>query len=141
MKASGSDLRRGPVTDRLAELGATIYEGHEAGHVAGATVVVMSSAVEPDESRSAGSAGAQDSRDSESGDAGRAYAAEVWHRDRGDARQDDNYLDGGVGAGGWRARSDGGGGWARGCAGLSNARLGTTQYLVAEADESDRIVL
>ena len=31
MKVSGSDLRRGPVTDRLARLGATIYEGHDAG--------------------------------------------------------------------------------------------------------------
>jgi UDP-N-acetylmuramate--alanine ligase len=30
MKVSGSDLRRGPVTDRLATLGATIYEGHDA---------------------------------------------------------------------------------------------------------------
>ena len=47
MKVSGSDLRRGPVTDRLASLGATIYEGHEASHVAGATVVVTSSAVSP----------------------------------------------------------------------------------------------
>src|SRR5580693_7185343 len=45
MKVSGSDLRRGPVTDRLAQLGATIYEGHAAGNVAGATVVVTSSAV------------------------------------------------------------------------------------------------
>lgn len=45
MKVSGSDLRRGPITDRLAGLGATIYEGHEAGHVEGATVVVTSSAV------------------------------------------------------------------------------------------------
>jgi len=39
MKVSGSDLRRGPVTDRLAQLGATIYEGHDARNVAGATVV------------------------------------------------------------------------------------------------------
>ena len=45
MKVSGSDLRRGPVTDRLAQLGATIYEGHEAANIAGATVVVTSSAV------------------------------------------------------------------------------------------------
>ncbi len=45
MKVSGSDLRRGPVTDRLAQLGATIYEGHNAANVAGATVVVTSSAV------------------------------------------------------------------------------------------------
>jgi UDP-N-acetylmuramate--alanine ligase len=36
MKVSGSDLRRGPVTDRLAQLGATIYEGHDAANVAGA---------------------------------------------------------------------------------------------------------
>ena len=45
MKVSGSDLRRGPVTDRLAQLGATIYEGHNASNVIGATVVVTSSAV------------------------------------------------------------------------------------------------
>src|ERR1017187_9942274 len=70
MKVSGSDLRRGPVTDRLAQLGATIYEGHHAAHAAGAKVVV--------------------------------------------------------------GRVDSLG---------SNARLGTTQYLVAEADESDRSFL
>jgi len=45
MKVSGSDLRRGPVTDRLAKMGATIFEGHDAGNIAGATVVVTSSAV------------------------------------------------------------------------------------------------
>ncbi len=44
-KVSGSDLRRSPVTDRLAQLGATIYEGHDARNVVGATVVVTSSAV------------------------------------------------------------------------------------------------
>ena len=47
MKVSGSDLRRGSVTDRLATLGATIYEGHDASHVGSATVVVTSSAVSP----------------------------------------------------------------------------------------------
>ena len=45
MKVSGSDLCRSPVTDRLAQLGATIYEGHAAENVIGATVVVTSSAV------------------------------------------------------------------------------------------------
>jgi UDP-N-acetylmuramate--alanine ligase len=45
MRVSGSDLRRGPITDRLAQLGATIYEGHERGHIGDATVVVTSSAV------------------------------------------------------------------------------------------------
>ena len=48
MKVSGSDLRRSPVTDRLARMGATIYEGHDAANVAGATVVVTSSAVHAD---------------------------------------------------------------------------------------------
>src|SRR5947208_17160475 len=42
---SGSDLRRSPVTDRLAGLGAVIYEGHAAGNAAAADVVVTSSAV------------------------------------------------------------------------------------------------
>jgi UDP-N-acetylmuramate--alanine ligase len=45
MKVSGSDLRRSAITDRLAQMGATIYEGHDAANVAGATVVVTSSAV------------------------------------------------------------------------------------------------
>jgi UDP-N-acetylmuramate--alanine ligase len=44
-KVSGSDLRRSSVTDRLAQLGATIYEGHDARNLTGATVVVTSSAV------------------------------------------------------------------------------------------------
>jgi UDP-N-acetylmuramate--alanine ligase len=47
MKVSGSDLRRSPATDRLAQLGATVYEGHDADHILGATVVVSSSAVSP----------------------------------------------------------------------------------------------
>jgi UDP-N-acetylmuramate--alanine ligase len=47
IKVSGSDLRRSLVTDRLASLGATVYEGHDAANVTGATVVVTSSAVSP----------------------------------------------------------------------------------------------
>jgi UDP-N-acetylmuramate--alanine ligase len=43
---SGSDLRLSPTTDRLARLGATIYEGHKAENVAGAKALVVSSAVE-----------------------------------------------------------------------------------------------
>ena len=42
---SGSDLRRTPLTDRLASLGATVFEGHAAANVVGATVVVATSAV------------------------------------------------------------------------------------------------
>jgi len=43
---SGSDLKLTPVTDRLSKLGATIYEGHDASHVAGAKALVVSSAVD-----------------------------------------------------------------------------------------------
>ena len=42
---SGSDLRRTPVTDRLAGLGVRIADRHAASHVEGADVVVFSSAV------------------------------------------------------------------------------------------------
>src|ERR1700748_1033683 len=43
---SGSDLKLSPTTDRLAQLGARIYEGHNAENVAGAKALVVSSAVE-----------------------------------------------------------------------------------------------
>src|ERR1700726_373923 len=44
-RISGSDLKNSSVTQRLAGLGATIFEGHAAGNIAGAEVVVTSSAV------------------------------------------------------------------------------------------------
>ena len=45
---SGSDAKLSPVTARLSHLGAKIYEGHRAEQVHGAHVVVVSSAVRPD---------------------------------------------------------------------------------------------
>ena len=45
---SGSDLKLSPVTDRLRNLGAKISESHRAENVQGAHVVVVSSAVRPD---------------------------------------------------------------------------------------------
>jgi UDP-N-acetylmuramate--alanine ligase len=42
---SGSDLKSSPVTQRLSKLGAQIHEGHKAENVHGAHVVVVSSAV------------------------------------------------------------------------------------------------
>jgi len=45
---TGSDLRSTPITERLRNLGATIYEGHEAAHVQGGHVVVVSSAIRKD---------------------------------------------------------------------------------------------
>ncbi len=44
-QVSGSDLKATPVTDRLASLGARVFEGHAAANVSQAQVVVVSSAV------------------------------------------------------------------------------------------------
>jgi len=44
---SGTDLKESDTTRRLAELGATIYYGHDAAHVGTCDVVVISSAVKP----------------------------------------------------------------------------------------------
>jgi UDP-N-acetylmuramate--alanine ligase len=140
MKVSGSDLRRGPITDRLAQLGATIYEGHEAGHVAGATVVVTSSAV-----------GASNPEVVE------AHARKIPVIHRGEMLAELMRLKYGIAIAGMHGKTTttsmvasvlaagsldptvvvGGRVDALG----SNARLGTTQYLVAEADESDRSFL
>ncbi len=43
---SGSDLREGPVTERLTRLGATVHIGHRESNIEGAEVVVVSSAID-----------------------------------------------------------------------------------------------
>ncbi len=45
---SGSDLRRSKIIERLEKLGATVFEGHRASNVEGAQVVVTSTAVRQD---------------------------------------------------------------------------------------------
>jgi UDP-N-acetylmuramate--alanine ligase len=45
---SGSDTKPSPITERLQNLGATIYDGHQASNVAEAHVVVTSSAIKSD---------------------------------------------------------------------------------------------
>lgn len=47
-QVSGSDRKRSPLTDRLASLGGDIRIGHDAGNIRGAHVVIISSAVRPD---------------------------------------------------------------------------------------------
>ena len=46
-KISGSDLRLSPLTERLVRLGATVYEGHAPENLVGAKALVVSSAVNP----------------------------------------------------------------------------------------------
>ena len=45
-QVSGSDLKSSPITERLAQLGATIYSGHAAANVVGAKAVVVTSALD-----------------------------------------------------------------------------------------------
>ena len=45
---SGSDQRPNDATDELARHGATVYRGHQGKHIAGADLVLISSAVPDD---------------------------------------------------------------------------------------------
>jgi len=140
MKVSGSDLKRSPITDRLAALGVAVYEGHNASNVAGATVVVTSSAV---------------SRNNP--EVIEAHARKIPVIQRGEMLAELMRLKYGIVIAGMHGKTTttsmvaavlaaggldptvvvGGRVDALG----SNARLGTTQYLVAESDESDRSFL
>jgi UDP-N-acetylmuramate--alanine ligase len=140
MKVSGSDLRRGPVTDRLAQMGATIYQGHDAANINGATVVVTSSAISPSNPEVV-----------------EARARKIPVIQRAEMLAELMRLKYGIAIAGMHGKTTttsmvaavlaAGGldptvvvGGRVGALG-SNARLGTTQYLVAEADESDRSFL
>jgi UDP-N-acetylmuramate--alanine ligase len=139
-KVSGSDLRRGPATDRLAQLGATIYEGHKAENVAGSTVVVTSSAVLPTNPE------VVEARTHKIPVIQRAeMLAELMRLKYGIAiagmhgkTTTTSMVATVLAAGGLDPTVVVGG---RVDALGSNAKLGTTQYLVAEADESDRSFL
>ncbi len=139
-KVSGSDLRRGPVTDRLAQMGATIYEGHDAANIAGATVVVTSSAV------SATNPEVVEARTRKIPVIQRAeMLAELMRLKYGIAiagmhgkTTTTSMVASVLAAGGLDPTVVVGG---RVDALGSNAKLGSSQYLVAEADESDRSFL
>src|SRR5881394_1129591 len=45
-RISGSDVKLSAITERLAGMGATVYEGHEASNINGARALVVSSAVD-----------------------------------------------------------------------------------------------
>ncbi len=47
-KVTGSDVRRTDITERLESLGAVIFQGHHEGNIVDSDVVVVSSAVRPD---------------------------------------------------------------------------------------------
>ncbi len=139
-KVSGSDLKSSPVTTRLATLGAIVFEGHRAENVRGAEVVVTSSAI---------------SRENpEVLEARRLHLPLI---QRAEMLAELMRLKYGIAIAGMHGKTTttsmvasvlaagsldptvvvGGRVDAMG----SNARLGKSQYLVAEADESDRSFL
>jgi UDP-N-acetylmuramate--alanine ligase len=137
---SGSDLRRTPITDRLASLGATIFEGHAAANVIGSGVIVTSSAV-----------------NERNPEVMEARARKIPVIARAEMLAELMRLKYGIAVAGMHGKTTttsmiatilaageldptvvvGGRVDALG----SNARLGRSQYLVAEADESDRSFL
>ena len=139
-KVSGSDLKNSAVTQRLASLGATIFEGHRAENVTGSEVVVTSSAI---------------SR--ENPEVAEAHEHHIPVIQRAEMLAELMRLKYGIAIAGMHGKTTttsmvaavlaaggldptvvvGGRVDAMG----SNARLGKSQYLVAEADESDRSFL
>ena len=135
-EVSGSDLRGNAVTERLAELGARIYRGHDAGRIADAEVVVASTAVGDDNPEIAA---AREARIpvipraqmlaelmrfrfgiAVAGTHGKTTTTSLVASLLTEGGLDPTYVIGG------RLNADG-----------SHARLGASHYLVAEADESD----
>src|SRR6202167_5599552 len=139
-KVSGSDLRSSAVTQRLASLGAVVFEGHRAENIAGAEVVVASSAIA-----------------SSNPEVSQAHALHIPVIQRAEMLAELMRLKYGIAVAGMHGKTTttsmiaailAGGGLdptivvgGRIDAMGSNARLGKSQYLVAEADESDRSFL
>ena len=139
-KVSGSDLKSSSVTQRLASLGATTFEGHRAENIAGAEVVVTSSAIA-----------------AENPEVTEAHNLHIPVIQRAEMLAELMRLKYGIAIAGMHGKTTttsmvasvlaaggldptvvvGGRVDAMG----SNARLGKSQYLVAEADESDRSFL
>jgi len=139
-KVSGSDLKSSSVTQRLAGLGAAVFEGHRAENIAGAEVVVTSSAIA-----------------TENPEVTEAHKLHIPVIQRAEMLAELMRLKYGIAIAGMHGKTTttsmvaavlaaggldptvvvGGRVDAMG----SNARLGKSQYLVAEADESDRSFL
>ncbi len=138
---SGSDLKLTPVTDRLAKLGATIYEGHDAAHVAGAKALVVSSAV-----------------DEQNPEVQEARRLQIPVIPRGELLAELMRLKYGIAVAGSHGKTTTTSmtatvlnhagldptvvvGGRVGTMGGSNARVGKSDFLVVESDESDRSFL
>ncbi|HVA63783.1 MAG TPA: UDP-N-acetylmuramate--L-alanine ligase [Terriglobales bacterium] len=137
---SGSDARASALTERLQRLGARIHIGHAAAHLGDAEVVVVSSAVAADNPEVAA-----------------ARAQQIPVIPRAEMLAELMRLKFGIAVAGMHGKTTTTSMIATVLAAVgldptvivggrldsigSNARLGSTQYLVAEADESDRSFL
>ena len=137
---SGSDLKRSAVTDRLVGMGARFFEGHAAGNAAASDVVVTSSAVSKTNPE------VLEARERKIPVIQRAeMLAELMRLKYGIAvagmhgKTTTTSMVAAVLAGGGLDPTVVVGGRVNALG--SNARLGGSQYLVAEADESDRSFL
>jgi UDP-N-acetylmuramate--alanine ligase len=137
---SGSDLKRSAVTDRLLGMGARIFEGHAASNAAASDVVVTSSAVAKNNPE------VLEARERKIPVIQRAeMLAELMRLKYGIAvagmhgKTTTTSMVAAVLAGGGLDPTVVVGGRVNALG--SNARLGSSQYLVAEADESDRSFL
>ncbi|HEY2591408.1 MAG TPA: Mur ligase domain-containing protein, partial [Steroidobacteraceae bacterium] len=135
-RVQGSDLKPNPITRRLEALGARVMEGHAAENIRGADVIVVSSAVPPDNPEVAAAIAARIPAVQRAemlgelmrfrysiavaGTHGKTTTTSLVASVLAEAGTDPTFVIGG------RLVSAG-----------SNARLGTGRYLVAEADESD----
>lgn len=133
---SGSDLARSGVTERLQSLGARIYYGHDKKHIRGADAVVISSAVHEDNPEVVGA------RELDIPVVPRAVMlAELMRLRRGIAiagahgKTTTTSLTASLLAAGGLDPTFVIGGKLNSAG--ANARLGTGEFLVAEADESD----
>ena len=133
---SGSDLARSAVTERLQSLGARIYYGHDKKHIRGADAVVISSAVHEDNPEVVGA------RELDIPVVPRAVMlAELMRLRRGIAiagahgKTTTTSLTASLLAAGGLDPTFVIGGKLNSAG--ANARLGTGEFLVAEADESD----
>ena len=139
-KVSGSDRKLSPLTERLVRLGATVFEGHSAANIEGAEVVVTSSAIGRNNPEVAAA------RERHIPVIQRAeMLAELMRLKYGIAvagmhgkTTTTSMVAAVLAAGGLDPTIIVGG---RVDAMDSNARLGKSQYLVVEADESDRSFL
>ncbi len=132
----GSDLKPNPVTQRLTKLGARVVMGHDADNVAGADVVVVSTAVSPDNpevkqalehripvvprAEMLGELMRFRYSIAVAGTHGKTTTTSLVASMLAEGGEDPTFVIGG------RLKSA-----------ASNARLGAGRYLVAEADESD----